>query len=176
MIQVRRGITKLQITILVVGLLLSLGACSGAKNNRQSKEPESMASIDTASLDSDRLLLPSNLEFISGAWHLIELDGKVLPDSGRSPSLELYFDEPKIYGFAGCNRFFGTVQADEQGNISFSQIGSTRIACPGDTIEPSYLRALGRVKHYLLNREEAQMQLFDEAGKLLLRFEAVVAC
>ena len=60
----------------------------------------------------------------------------------------LVFNNDRISGHAGCNSYFGSVTAgDRPGEISFSKIGSTRMACPPATmeLENRYLQALSSV-------------------------------
>jgi heat shock protein HslJ len=60
----------------------------------------------------------------------------------------LMFNNDRISGHAGCNSYFGSVTAgDRPGEITFSKIGSTRMACPPAAmeLENRYLQALSSV-------------------------------
>ncbi len=39
--------------------------------------------------------------------------------------------EGKVSGHGGCNRFFGGYETGAEGQLSFSALGATRMACPG---------------------------------------------
>lgn len=43
--------------------------------------------------------------------------------------------EGKAFGHGGCNRFFGSYETGADGNLSFSALGATRMACPGLVME-----------------------------------------
>ncbi|PSK88878.1 META domain-containing protein [Taibaiella chishuiensis] len=59
-------------------------------------------------------------------WRLIQMNGKT---QDQSPAfIDFNVQENKVSGNAGCNRFFGSYTAKDQ-SITFSQMGSTRMAC-----------------------------------------------
>lgn len=90
--------------------------------------------------------------------------------------LELNLNQAKCYGYVECNRFYGTVQADEHRHIRFDKLDVIHRVCPEHSMEQSYLGALRQVRYYLLDRERGQMQLFDEEGKSVMRLEVLIAC
>ena len=72
----------------------------------------------------------------------------------------LAFPEPgRVAGNGSCNRFFGTYTQTGR-KISFSQMGSTRMACVGPAAEQEtrYLAALQKATGFEL-----------EGGKLVIR-------
>lgn len=74
-------------------------------------------------------------------WALQRIGKKVIePKEFQNgvPTIEFHLNEGKIYGFGGCNRFFGDIQL-ENGAISFSQVGSTEMACPALKLETKFL-------------------------------------
>ena len=42
--------------------------------------------------------------------------------------------EKRVTGNGSCNSFFGSYQFQDNNGISFSKIGATRMACPGDVM------------------------------------------
>ncbi len=74
-------------------------------------------------------------------WALQRIGDKVIDPKEMQngvPTIEFQLNEGKIYGFGGCNRFFGNIQL-EDGQISFNQVGSTEMACPGLELETKFL-------------------------------------
>ncbi len=63
-------------------------------------------------------------------WHLVELNGQPAPRGagGKPGTLTLLQDEGRASGFAGCNRFSGTVTASA-GQIQFGALMMTKMAC-----------------------------------------------
>jgi uncharacterized lipoprotein YbaY/heat shock protein HslJ len=105
-------------------------------------------------------------------WKLLELDGEPVesPEGVREIHLVLDTGEFRVRGFAGCNNFFGGYRLDDQ-SLSFSQIGSTMMACPGgmDT-EQAFLQALGATTRAEVSGQILSLYANDQ---LLARFEAV---
>jgi heat shock protein HslJ len=75
-------------------------------------------------------------------------------------------EEKKITGNSGCNRFFGSYEA-EGSNISFSPMGSTRMACETPLMdqESVFLGILQNVKSFSI--EEKVLTLVSEDGRVL---------
>ena len=90
---------------------------------------------------------------VAGAdWELIELAGQPAPTGagGRRATIRFEPDTPRVAGFAGCNRYFGTYTLDGQ-TIRFGPIGMTRMACAeGMTLENQLATALEATRRYEL--------------------------
>lgn len=89
---------------------------------------------------------------LQNIWSLQQIDGDRIdprhyPDG--VPTLELEMDGKRVSGFAGCNRYFGTFELAGQ-QLSFSPMGSTRMACPSTMqLESRFLEILsGQKLHY----------------------------
>ena len=117
------------------------------------------------------ILLTSALLLAAGASHALaqaKLEGTswVVAAAGkRGPSLSLAGDG-KLAGSGGCNRFFGSYE--QQGEaLSFSPLGSTRMACPPDIMkrEQAFFDMLGKVR--AARREASTLVLLDGAGQEL---------
>lgn len=114
---------------------------------------------------------------IQGAWALTQTSDKSIKENLETPiTLELDLKEGRAHGFAGCNRFFGAVTIDEERNIAFPNIATTRMACPDMTIEQAFTAALREVKRYQYDEAKGELQLFDASGQLRLRFEKMCVC
>jgi len=84
--------------------------------------------------------------FIDGKkWKLIQMD-RVGKDYGKA---YITFDAKnnKVYGNGGCNNFFGTF-ATADNTISFSGLGSTRMACMND----ESMHTEGKIMEYLSDK------------------------
>jgi len=84
-----------------------------------------------------------SLEDLQGPeWQLagIGRDDPVLEEPGAA----IRFEGDKVTGNGGCNGFFGTVTSDAPGQLEFSAMGTTMMACPDPVmdLERRYLRAL----------------------------------
>lgn len=86
-------------------------------------------------------------------WVLERIQGKVL-DKAYSPTLSLSKDG-KVSGFAGCNRFGGSF-SEQDGQLTFSKLFSTRRACAQEKmeLEQRYLSVLGQVTDFQVNENE----------------------
>src|SRR6188768_2174149 len=78
-------------------------------------------------------------------WKLVELNGS--PVKGSNAYLEFDLDQKRMTGNAGCNRMFGGIQISGR-QISFSNIGTTRMACPDMGFETGFLTALKSVDRF----------------------------
>lgn len=105
-------------------------------------------------------------------WKLTMVAGKrvVLADDQPEPHMVLESTGQQVRGNGGCNRFFGEFKVGGD-SITFSAIGSTRMACPtGEDIEQTFLPALSLADRYTISGEVLELY----SGKqLLARFESV---
>lgn len=90
-------------------------------------------------------------------WILTELGwGESVSDTAE---ITISFNDEKVTGSGGCNRYFAAVAGDTPGELVFSGMGTTRMACP----EPT----MGREQHYLKTLAGASRYSFL-AGRLVL--------
>lgn len=85
----------------------------------------------------------------------------------RPPTIT--FEDGRASGFAGCNRWFGAVEASGD-SVRFTGVGATRMACeePMMTIESGFLGALERTRAYRIEGET--LILLDDSGAETGRF------
>jgi heat shock protein HslJ len=83
-----------------------------------------------------------------GAWTLVSLDRQPLPAEARSPTI--VFDEARVSGFGGCNRYFGGVSEKAPGALVIGPLAATKMACPSPAmeIEDRFFAVLSRVTRY----------------------------
>jgi heat shock protein HslJ len=99
------------------------------------------------------------LEFING-------EEIIKGEQDNNPIIEIYLEEGRVHGNAGCNTINATVIVNEN-KIAFSEIITTEMACPGD-IEQRFLTALKNVDNYKI--EKLRLYLCEgEEERLVLR-------
>ena len=105
---------------------------------------------------------------IANEWQLKEMvtvDGnEQLPQ--QAPTFVLT-DTNMVYGFAGCNRFFGRYST-ERNMISFGLQGATRMACPDLEFEQKFLKMLNLMTTYCI--EDKELRLTDQDEKQYMVF------
>jgi copper homeostasis protein (lipoprotein) len=104
-------------------------------------------------------------------WNLIKLgDATVkVEDLHRRPELILDPTSHRVSGSGGCNRIMGGYELNGE-MLTFGQMASTMMACAsGMETEQNFLKALGQVKRWKITGH--QLELMDEAGKVLAVFE-----
>ena len=102
-------------------------------------------------------------------WALESINGKefVKDEQSRNhPLIEIYLEEERVHGNAGCNTINGKVKIDGN-SIAFSKIITTEMACPGD-LEQRFLAALESIDNYKI--EKLRLFLYEgEAERLVFR-------
>lgn len=109
-------------------------------------------------------------------WQLSTLRNKdVKYESGQQPiTLNINPEASTANGRSGCNRYFCNYKLSEKSNfIKFSEINSTKMACPEPwmTLELQYLQSLQKVDHYRLG--EYQLELL-QGENVILSFEKIM--
>jgi copper homeostasis protein (lipoprotein) len=119
---------------------------------------------------------PATAPLETTSWRLTRLrDAAVAPkDPKREPGLAFDPAAKRVSGSGGCNRFTGGYALTGVDGVSFGPVGGTMMACAdGMQTEDAFLKALPRVKTY--NVLGTILEMYDEAGALLARFEARAA-
>jgi len=101
-------------------------------------------------------------------WVLEKLNGKVLVATDfvkELPNLEINSSTNNFLGFAGCNRMNGTLFF-ERGTLRFSNIITTRMACPNTNKESEFLKALQSTTTYKV--ENRRLILSNPSGEKLV--------
>jgi heat shock protein HslJ len=100
-------------------------------------------------------------------WELHEihqLQGGLVPqgNGGRRATISFEADNPRVAGFGGCNRYFGTYTL-EGAALRFGGIGMTKMACPqGMSLERMLASALEATRRYEI--ADRTLTLLGEAG------------
>ena len=106
-------------------------------------------------------------------WDVTELNGQqVVISSGSQPNLLFYTGQVnRVSGSTGCNKLNGSFELTGVNFIKFSPLGTTKMACMGDNVESTFLKALEKVNKWsIINK-----QLLLNNGKMLMvKLNAVI--
>jgi len=112
------------------------------------------------------------LEDLGGGitWRLTHLDRDDRVRAVKSPTL--VYEDGRLTGFAGCNRYFSAITASAgPGEVKLGPVGSTQMACEPDAmkLETIYLQRLGEVgKFSFIGSQLALTYLHNEQIGTLL--------
>lgn len=135
---------------LAIGLALVLGACSA----------------------NERVVEGGVVHELAGTrWALVQLFGAAasLGADAREPFVALQSMDARIVGYAGCNRIAGRYELSGE-QLRFSQIASTRMACPEMAVEDALLKALEATVRWRISGDELELRGSD--GAAVARFKA----
>lgn len=87
---------------------------------------------------------------LNGEWNIIELNGNVLNPSDTHQFIAFDLARKTMSGNAGCNRMMGQLDFnDAQKNIiKFSQVATTRMACPDMSGEQELIKTLNKIVRF----------------------------
>ena len=116
---------------------------------------------------------PATATLTNTYWKLMTLDGAaVTPAPGaREIHLILQLAQQRVSGFGGCNRLMGGYLLDG-GQLSFSQLAGTMMACERDSMdtEQRFHAMLQKVARWRVDGEK--LDLLDVSGATLAQFES----
>ena len=103
-------------------------------------------------------------ELAGTEWSLLSLGDRPRPAGVRAPTL--VFDGTRVSGFAGCNRYTGTITERTPGTVTVGPLATTNMACAPAVmeIEDQYLAALAKVSRYSLVAGRLQLIRMDDTG------------
>jgi heat shock protein HslJ len=100
-------------------------------------------------------------------WKLVEMNGGTNPAGNRPVKSTAYIEfdgkEQRFSGSGSCNRIAGGFKI-EGSKLSFSQTISTKMACPNDNVETTFLKLLETTTRFKV--EANKLQLYN--GDLLI--------
>ncbi|MEO5905265.1 MAG: META domain-containing protein [Saprospiraceae bacterium] len=105
-------------------------------------------------------------------WKLVELNGKKVSDypaQNKEPYLKLLKEGSKAEGTGGCNVMGGTYTLTKPNKVSFSQMASTKMACPDMTLETDFQTVLTQIDIYVVG--ETTLTFTDLDGSSFAKFE-----
>ncbi len=100
-----------------------------------------------------------SVSLTGGKWVAESLNGKEIKfkERGSEVFITLESDNKKVFGRAGCNRFFGTYEQNES-QLTFSGMGATRMACPDMDIETSFFKVLEDTKSFIIKNDKLTLK------------------
>lgn len=108
-----------------------------------------LISLSCASTKKDTKTVNNPLQ---NSWELTKFKGK---DVNSDNSIYLEFSEDgRVSGNVGCNRLTGNYSIENTQNIQFSELATTRKACPDMDIESDVLEALNSTSSFNLITDE----------------------
>jgi copper homeostasis protein (lipoprotein) len=110
-------------------------------------------------------------ELAGTRWALVQVFGKsaIVSGDAREPFIALQSTDARIVGYAGCNRIAGRYELSGE-QLRFSQIASTRMACPEMAVEDALLKALDATVRWNISGDN--LQLLGQDGAAVARFKA----
>ena len=108
-----------------------------------------------------------NMEFLNGNWQITSVAGKKI--TGDEATLFIDIAELKVHGNTGCNFFNGQlfINPDKTNAIDFSNLATTRMACPNMEQESAILLALEDAVS-AIQGSEGRVMLLSTTGKELM--------
>lgn len=106
---------------------------------------------------------------LKGEWILQNDRSNELGMSNEPVNIKFAIEsENDVSGFAGCNYYGGTFEDSPNGNLNFSELFSTKRACPDLDVENKYLTLLNLVNRFEIKGND--LYLYQD-NLLLLHFE-----
>ncbi|QOW63249.1 META domain-containing protein [Campylobacter hepaticus] len=111
----------------------------------------------------------SNIELTQNRLFKIEkiiLNGKTYDPKNAEESPNISFENNKFYGYAGCNRFFGSYQsANDILQIEGERVASTQMLChPLDVMD---------FENSFLSNFKGTFKIFNEDGNIVLSNDSI---
>lgn len=129
---------------LLVAILFS--SCRNSSKTAQTTSPDNPTS--SIALGQDQ---PGILEI---HWRIIEINGSSIDNPGtmnKEAYIQFKADGNQVAGNGGCNILGGTFALSEGNRISFSDIISTKMACPDMEVERKLFEIFEKVETYSVN-------------------------
>lgn len=111
-------------------------------------------------------------------WRLIELNSKEITankeSENKEPFISLKKGDNRVVGNTGCNNLMGSFKVNSdygnEGEISFSQLVTTRMACLDVTYEHDFIKALEDCDNYSILNNTLSLK---DGNELLAKFIGV---
>lgn len=108
-------------------------------------------------------------EWVLQSYGVIGAEKTVVPNT----EITLTFSsDNRIYGSAGCNRYFSAYETGQSNTLSIQNIGATKMWCDRPVMdqEEKYFEALGNTSTFAI--KEYRLQLLSDSGQHVLTFIA----
>lgn len=113
-------------------------------------------------------LMHQNFDFLNGAWQITQING--INVDNPDMTLVIDVDSGRLHGNTGCNILNGmmTIDMENANSISFSEIATTKMACPNDSMETELLVALEETEAARL-LSSTEVALLNSQRKVVLK-------
>jgi heat shock protein HslJ len=128
------------------------------------------------SCNTGKKVQSGNQLYLTGTkWTVLKIRESMVANTHNARTIELSLPnkrgEGTFTGNAGCNTINGKYKSEKGSSIlHFSQIASTKMACPGDSQESIIINSLERINSYELSGNILKLYA---GGELLLTLEGV---
>jgi putative lipoprotein len=109
-----------------------------------------------------------------GTWRLAAINrpGATEQAVAPDPRYTVAFANGKLSGLAHCNRYQGGYEQPTPGALKVSPMAATLMACPGESIDSEFLRALGGATRYELRGDQLLLSYGDGGVLIFVRDDA----
>lgn len=106
-----------------------------------------------------------------GTWRLVELQSSddsigVTRPGDRTYELTLNADG-SVAMQLDCNRAFGQWQSPGPSEVTFGQLGMTRVLCPEGSLDTRIAQQMEFVRTYVLQGDRLSLNMFADGGNLV---------
>ncbi|MEZ4809671.1 MAG: META domain-containing protein [Allomuricauda sp.] len=105
-------------------------------------------------------------------WVLEEMNGKTVSKAdfnGKDvPNMEININTNRVSGFSGCNRMTGSLFF-EKDVLRFTNMATTRMACPNLNAETEFLKTLQSVTSYKMRDSSLYLSNNDQENTLVFK-------
>ncbi|WP_111493538.1 MULTISPECIES: META domain-containing protein [Marinobacter] len=113
----------------------------------------------------------AEITFTNTFWRLAHVGGeKVAAENGVNAPYIVFLDDGRVNGFAGCNDFRGRYGTFE-GQFRFVEMAATRKICPGEPVEPAFMKAMRQT--VAVDIKDDELLLLNTEGQPLAVFKAM---
>lgn len=112
------------------------------------------------------------LKLEDSSWKLVRMDSipaKAISAEADAFTLSFSAADTMVSGRTNCNRFFGKYELKGR-DLSFENLGMTRMACPDMQYEDAFVRMLDEVDRYEISG--TTLKLYDDK-KVIAEFRSV---
>ncbi|EGV43788.1 META domain-containing protein [Bizionia argentinensis JUB59] len=163
--------TKIITLSIIAVAFMSCNSGKKSETNDSLEVKEEVTQMETPTIKDEVATLENT------KWVITKLEGKDMTDrekNGQIIHFVLDSETNSISGFSGCNTFMGTYKMEEGGRVSFSKLGSTRMACPDAKIDESLIINIFetadnfRITNNTLELNKAKMAPLAEFKKVVM--------
>ncbi|PIE41652.1 MAG: meta domain protein [Gammaproteobacteria bacterium] len=101
-------------------------------------------------------------------WNVISINGNVIHQASRRPSMEINLTEMRVFGNDSCNEYAGEIKSITENRIKLDDFMTTLMMCEEMEVADAFSEAISQVAFYKL--EGLTLTLMNENKAELLTF------